>query len=207
MRKANIVNTIAILSVLSSSIPVYADATGQISLTANINSAYDVEIYIILTNSNNQQKLIILKSDNNYTGSINLEYGNYDIKEIHVYSGKEIDEDRREMNVDYTIENDNLNLNENNKIATVNLDIKEITEKESESKKESEKIENQTESENNITTAKDDSNKDDTQEKEKANKSLNRRKNFIFFNFIIDAILIISLGAVWFFKIRERKEK
>lgn len=207
MRKANIVNTIAILSVLSNSIPAYADATGQISLIANINSDYDVEIYIILTNSNNQQKLIILKSDNNYTGSINLEYGNYDIKEIHVYSGKEIDEDRREMNVDYTIENDNLNLNENNKIATVNLDIKEITEKESESKKESEKIENQTESENNITTAKDDSNKDDTQEKEKANKSLNRRKNFIFFNFIIDTILIISLGAVWFFKIRERKEK
>ncbi len=207
MRKANIVNTIAILSVLSNSIPAYADATGQISLTAKINSDYDVEIYIILTNSNNQQKLIILKSDNNYTGSINLEYGNYDIKEIHVYSGKEIDEDRREMNVDYTIENDNLNLNENNKIATVNLDIKEITEKESESKKESEKIENQTESENNITTTKDDSNKDDTQEKEKANKSLNRRKNFIFFNFIIDAILIISLGAVWFFKIRERKEK
>lgn len=207
MRKANILNTIAIFSILSSSIPVYADSTGQISLNANINSNYDVEIYVILTNNNSQQKLVILKSDNNYEGSINLEYGNYDIKEIHVYSGKEIDEDRREMKVDYTIETDNLNLNENNKIATINLDIKEVAEKESESKKESEKIENQTEAENNITTVKDNLYKDDAKEKEKANKSLNRRKNFIFFNFIIDAILIISLGAVWFFKIRERKEE
>lgn len=207
MRKANILNTIAIFSILSSSIPVYADSTGQISLNANINSNYDVEIYVILTNNNNQQKLVILKSDNNYEGSINLEYGNYDIKEIHVYSGKEIDEDRREMKVDYTIETDNLNLNENNKIGTINLDIKEVAEKESESKKESEKIENQTEAENNITTVKDNLYKDDAKEKEKANKSLNRRKNFIFFNFIIDAILIISLGAVWFFKIRERKEE
>lgn len=231
MLNINKISAIAVCSVLTissvASVPAYAESTGNINISATVKSeGFKGEIYVILTDKTGKQKLALLTPDNNYQSKIDgLQYGNYEIKEIHVFNtANESDKNRESMTADYTLDYDSLNLNDKNKNASVMVDIHSLKTKNTESDNKNDKNNSKTttttdnKNDNNTDENKSDNNTNikpndntklndkDNKDNKEDNQSIERRKNFIFWNFIIDAILIITLGSVWFFKVRVKKK-
>lgn len=200
-----------------SCIPVYADTTGTIKVSANIKAEdFRGEIYIIVSDESGNLRLTILNSKNNFEFTLsNLQYGHYEIKEVHVYNtDDESSNDRREINkedIDFTLMNDSLDISESNLETSIFLDLNSIKKDEI---NESNSISTGDEDENGNVEGKDnedsksnDSSQEDEIKMEKIRKSTERRKKIYFFNFVLDAVLILGLGSIWFFKIREKKNK
>ena len=205
---------IAICSMVAISCPVYAESTGNISISANVkDKGFKGEIYIIIGNDVGNQRLAILNQNNNYQYKLNdLQYGSYDIKDVHVYNtDNESAEDRKEINkkdIDFTIENEDLNIREDNQNSTVIVDVNSVKDSEVKESKNDEKKEDVEEESQYIEHEKDEQQKsNNSQENKVENKSTAMRKRVYFFNFIFDAILILGLGSIWFLKVRERKDK
>lgn len=219
---------ISICSVLvTSGIPVYAESIGSININASINSkGFEGEIYVILADSTGKQKLALLTPSNNYKYKLdNLQYGKYQIKDIHVFDNtNESDKNRQSMIADYSLDYESLNVSEKNQNPNVTVDIHSLqTQKKSEANtsndtnKSDTNIKNEDSNEKNDTnnntqsTKETDDNKDikatDKNSNNYQDPSVERRKNFIFWSFIIDVILIASFGSIWFFKIRNKDKK
>lgn len=202
-------SAIAICSILATSgTTAYAESLGKINISSNIECCKDFkgEIYVILSDKSGNQKLALLTLNNNYQCVLEVDYASYEVKDIHIYNTKnETDKNRKEMLSDFTITSSNLNLSDNNKISAIEIEVHSITDKEESKVKE--ETENKNEVEKNESLNK--SNETDetkTDETENSNK-LAKRKKLTLFNFILDAVIIISLGSIWFFKIRGRKEE
>ncbi|MBX4267196.1 hypothetical protein [Clostridium estertheticum] len=199
------------LILVTASIPVYAETTGSINIKANIE-AFNGEIYVIVSYDKDKQKLALLTQDNKFKYTLDkLDAGNYDVKDIQVYKINESDKTRESMIANYTLNTGNLNLNEKNQNSSITIDIHSLkSSKQNKVDTNSDKSEVNTASNENTETNKEDNKKNEAikaTEKVSANKSLEKRKKLSFYNFIIDAILIISLGSVWFFKVRVKKGK
>lgn len=210
MRKAA---TVIMCSIMATScVPAYADSLGSISVKSDIECEFSGEIYVIISDKDDNRKLVVLNSNNNYEFKLNnLNSGNYDIAEVHVYNtNDQYSADRKEISsAKFTLEYDSLNINENNQSPTVLLKLHSL-EKEKKEKEDKENI-NKTDKELEDNTQINESNQveqnKEKEKKEKGEKSVKGRKKIYFINFVIDGFLILGLGAIWFFKIRKRNEK
>lgn len=212
MRKAA---TVIMCSIMATScLPVHADSLGSISMKSDIECEFSGEIYIIISDKDDNRKLAVLNSNNNYEFKLNnLNSGSYDIAEVHVYNtNDQYSADRKEISsANFTLEYDNLNINENNQSPAVLLKLHSL-EKEKKEKENKENI-NKTDTDLEDNTYIDESDQieqskeKEKEEEEEGKKSLERRKKIYFINFVIDGLLILGLGAIWFFKIRKRNGK
>lgn len=210
MRRATsiIVSSVVAASVLATNNVANADALGKIIVNTKIQCDFKGDIYVMIDDSHNNRKLVLLSQSNGYQSELdNLNAGAYKIKEIHVF---DIDGDgnRKELsNASYQLEYDNLDISEINQHPVVNLSLyakdlsidsdKGIDNKEIDSES--------SEDEQNDTSSYDEEKEAEKDEKNK--KSVARRKKIYFINFVIDAVLILGLGAIWFFKIRKSNKE
>ncbi|NFI55900.1 hypothetical protein FDB50_15165 [Clostridium botulinum] len=188
----------------SSCIPAYAESIGKININANIEcEGFIGELYVIVADANGNQKLAILNSKNNYEFNIdNLVYGKYEIRDIHVYNtDNQSSEDRKEIYSDFTIEHDNLDINENNVNPSISLNIHSIKTKAEELTNDKQSVIEEKSIEQNESNENQSSNN-----QQEENRSLSKRKKISFYNFIIDMVLILGLGSIWFFKVKEKKK-
>lgn len=174
---------------------VYAASTGSINVKANIECKFNGEICISIVDKNNNKRFVFLTPNNNYQFNLNnLQYDNYDIKDILVYNNSN-EKNQQKINTKYTIDSGDLNLNTNNQESNIILTIHSIT-----------AISNRT----NI-----DSNKIKSTNKNIVNKSTNhieskslkKREKINICNFIFDTLFIGILGIIWFLKVREKTDK
>lgn len=219
MRKMAVISICSVLATTTMNVPVYADTIGSILVTANIaEEGFKGEIYVIISDGKGPQRLALLSADNNFQYKIdNLNAGNYDVKEVDVFSEKNSNSKREGVDADYTITTGNLDLNEQNQSSTIIVDIHSIKTADKNKEKDDKTLNNKNDkASDNVKDDKNTSTTETTKDEEKkqedsnnteSNNSVATRKNYIFFNFIIDAILILSIGSIWFFKVREKKKK
>ena len=154
-----------------------------------------------------------MNQNNNYQYKLNdLQYGSYDIKDVHVYNtDNESAEDRKEINkkdIDFTIENEDLNIREDNQNSTVIVDVNSVKDSEVKESKNDEKKEDVEEESQYIEHEKDEQQKsNNSQENKVENKSTAMRKRVDVCKSICDAILIEGVGDRWNLKGRERNDK
>lgn len=208
MRKATAVIMCSIMA--TSCLPAYADTLGQISVKSDIECSFSGEIYLIVADQEDNRKLIVLNSRNNYTSNLgNLNSGSYEIKEVHVYNtDDQSSPDRKEITTtDFTLEYGNLNITENNQSSEILFKLHSLEKEDNKKQEEKENTEvNNNVSENDTDIEEKKQIEQKEKEKEKWEKSVKRRQKIYFINFIIDAFLILGLGSIWFFKIRKRKK-
>lgn len=213
MRRATaiITSTIVAASIALPNSIAYADTLGKISANADIQCAFDGEIYVIVKDTQGNRKLILLSSSNSYQGEANnLNAGTYEISEIHIFDTT--NDSRKELpNADYSLEYTNLNISEANQNAEITVTLTSLDKskpiKDSKEEQNISTIEENKETDEDYKPAIPEDTEKTKEEKEKEKKSIERRKKFYFINFLIDAFLIVGLGAIWFFKVKGKDNK
>lgn len=217
MRNIKKIATISICSILLAttlpkSMPVYADTLGSIDVKAKFETKFYGDIYVIVLDDKGKQKMALLSQNNNYEYKLeNLNSGKYSIKNVFFYESSDAG-DKKSVKADYMLNLGDLKLTEDNQNSDISIDVKSINE----DNKDSSNNDTNTDSNEDNKSQNTNDEKSKTDNKVAENKSKDdsvtpedkerteRKVNFYFQNFVLDAFLIIGLGALWFFKVRNK---